>query len=135
MTFTSTPLFSLFTANITDIPFNIGRFFILGGLTLVIDDFPDISRRARSVLSLVKAKVYRRRRLFHVIQGLMAFMSLYFFLCVTVWLTQNPQGATLSNLILVGTLLVTSLTAFGIVNRKIWLNITPEKPEANSHER
>ncbi len=127
MMFTSIPLVSLFTANITDIPFNIGRFFVLGGLTLVIDDFPDISRRARFVLSLVKAKVYRWRRLFHVIQGLMAFASLYFFLCVSVWLTQNPQGVTLANLILVGTLLVTTVTAFGILNRKVWLKITPEK--------
>jgi len=127
MMFTSIPLVTLFTANITDVTINIGRFFLLGGLTLVIDDSPDISRRARFILSLVKAKVYRRRRLFHVIQGLMAFLSLYFFLCVSVWLTQNPQGVTFANLILVGTLLVTSLTAFGIVNRKIWLNIKPEK--------
>ena len=127
MIFTSIPLVSLFTANITDVTINIGRFFILGGLTLVIDDFPDISKRARFTLSLMKAKVYRRRRLFQVIQGLMAFVSLYFFLCVSVWFTQNPQGVTLANLILFGTLLVTTITAFGILNRKVWLKITPEK--------
>jgi hypothetical protein len=127
MIFTSIPLVSLFTANITDVTINIGRFFILGGLTLVIDDFPDISKRVRFTLSLMKAKVYRRRRLFQVIQGLMAFVSLYFFLCVSVWFTQNPQGVTLANLILFGTLLVTTITAFGILNRKVWLKITPEK--------
>lgn len=127
MMFTSIPLVTLFTANITDVTINIGRFFILGGLTLVIDDFPDISKRVRFTLSLMKAKVYRRRRLFQVIQGLMAFVSLYFFLCVSVWFTQNPQGVTLANLILFGTLLVTTITAFGILNRKVWLKITPEK--------
>ena len=127
MVFTSVPFLSLFTANITDVTINSGRFFILGGLTLVIDDFPDISKRAKFILNLVKAKVYRRRRLFQVIQGLMAFVSLYFFLCISVWLTQNPQGVTLANVILAGTLLVTTITAFGILTRKVWLNITPEK--------
>jgi hypothetical protein len=37
----------------------------------------------------------------------------------------------LGNFILAGTLLVTSLTSFGGLKRKIWLNITPEKACAN----
>ena len=40
-------LFSLFTTNTTNTTVNIGRFFVLGGLTLILDDLPDVSNGLR----------------------------------------------------------------------------------------
>jgi hypothetical protein len=125
--FTSVLLVSLFTARNASLAINVGRFFVLGGLTLVIDDFGDISERLRSVLNALKSKAYQARRIIHATQCLTGLLSFYIFVCVSLYIALNPAQATLGNLILAGTLLVTSLTSFGGLKRKIWLNITPEK--------
>jgi prepilin signal peptidase PulO-like enzyme (type II secretory pathway) len=122
--FTSVSFLSLFTANITSLTVNVGRFFFLGGLTLVIDDFTDISKRLRSIVNTAKSKVYQRRQIIHITQYLLGLLSLYVFLCVSIYVTQNPQWATLANFILMGSLLVTTLTALVSFRRKIWLNLS-----------
>ncbi|MGA2768623.1 MAG: hypothetical protein ABSF24_09970 [Candidatus Bathyarchaeia archaeon] len=124
---TSVPLVSLFTARNASLATNVGRFFVLGGLTLILDDLSDISKRLRSVLSVLKSKAYQARKIIHATQCLTGLLSFYIFVCVSLYIAQNPASATLGNLILAGTLLVTSLTSFGGLKRKIWLNITPEK--------
>jgi hypothetical protein len=125
----STPVspIDLFTTYQPDVSVNVGRFFIIGGLILILDDLPDVSKRLSLVLSFMKSKVYQRRRTIHVIQCLMGFVSLYFLLAIGVFVIQKPEEANLANLFLVGTLLVTSLTSFGIVKRRIWLNTTSEE--------
>jgi hypothetical protein len=125
--FTSVSLLTLFTTNITDISVNVGRFFILGGLTLVLDDLPDVSRVTASFTGWLKSKAYQTRKIIHAVQCLMGLVSLYFFASVSTWIANYPQEATLANLILVGTLLITSLLSFVSVKRKIWLNIKPEQ--------
>lgn len=127
LAFTSVSLVGVFTAYTTDVSVNFGRFFVLGGLALVLDDFADISKRLRSMLSLTKSKVYQQRRMIHIIQCLMGSVSLYVSLCVGVWVLQRPATANLAYFVLVGTLLVTSLTSFGSAARKTWLGIAPEK--------
>ncbi len=127
MVFTSVSLLSLFTANITDLSINVGRFFILGGMVLVLDDLPDVSRVTASALNWLKTKAYQGRRLIHAVQFLMGFVSLYFSLVVSAWIAVNPEWATVANFIFVATLLVASLTSFMSVKRKIWLRITPNQ--------
>jgi hypothetical protein len=128
---TSVPLVSLFTARKTSLAINVGRFFVLGGLTLVLDDLADISKRLRSVLNVLKSKAYQARKIIHATQCLTGLLSFYIFVCVNLFIALNPPArATLGNFILAGTLLVTSLTSFGGLKRKIWLNITPEKARA-----
>jgi hypothetical protein len=122
MVFTSVSLLTLFTTNITDITINVGRFFILGGLALVLDDLPDVSRVTASFVGWLKAVAYRTRKIVHAVQFLMGLVSSYFFVSITAWIVQYPGEATLANLILVGTLFVTSLLSFISVKRKIWLN-------------
>jgi hypothetical protein len=114
---------SLFTSYITDIDINIGRFFIVGGLTLVIDDLADVSKRLRSALRAAKSKASQNGITLHTIQFLMGLVALYFLVAVVVYLAQNPVEVTLANAILLGTLLVTVLTSFANVKRKVWLNI------------
>ena len=123
----SVPLVSLFTARNTSLAINVGRFFVLGGFTLVLDDFADISGGLRSALSVLKSKAYQARKIIHATQYLTGLLSFYIFVCVTLYIASNAARATLGNLILMGTLLVTSLTSLGSLKRKIWLNITPEK--------
>jgi hypothetical protein len=116
-------ILTLFTMDSTDIGLNIGRFFILGGLTLVIDDMPDISEKLRAGLSLMKSQAKKYGRLLHVVQFLMGLVTLYFFIAIIVYIPQHPPENTLANAILLGTLLVTTLTSFANVKRRDWLSI------------
>ncbi|MFB3889508.1 MAG: hypothetical protein ACE14S_08450 [Candidatus Bathyarchaeia archaeon] len=125
MLFTPISLSNLFVQNITDLSINVGRFYILGGLTLILDDLPDVSKHTRSLTSWLKLKAYQGRRIVHAIQFLMGLLMLYFAAAVSLWITQHPDGLTVANSILVGTLVVTSIMSFANVKRKIWLKITP----------
>jgi len=126
ITFMSFSLLSLFTVNIPNVNFNVGRVFILIGLTLIIDDFADISNTTTKGLRFMKSKTYQKRRIIHAVQFLLCCITFFVFLCIAVWLTQNPGGLSLKNLTIDGSLLVTSLTAFGSVHKKIWLKLAPQ---------
>ena len=125
ITFMSVPIMNLFKPYVRDVEFNVGRLFILVGLTLIIDDFADVSHMTTKALRIAKSKIYENRRMIHAIQCSLLCITLYISTCITIWLTQNPGGVNLPNLTIDGTLLVTSLTAFGSVGKKIWLRITP----------
>ena len=122
--FMSFSLLSLFTVTITNVNFNVGRVFLLVGLTLIIDDFADISNITNRALRFMKSKTYQRRRIINVVQGLLCCITFYVFLCITVWFIRNPAGLNLKNLAVDGSLLVTSLIAFESVHKKIWLKLT-----------
>jgi hypothetical protein len=130
--FTSVSLFSLVTANITDVGINAGRFFILGGMALVLDDLPDVSRFTAAALSWMKLKAYQGRKVVHSVQMLMGFVSLYFASAIGLWIALNPQGVTVANLILVVTLAISGLTAVISVRKKIWLRIKPNQDQTGS---
>jgi len=123
--FMSVSLLSLFVINIRDVRFNVGRVFVLVGLTLIVDDFADISDWTRVGLLFLKSKVYGMRRAVHAVQGLLSLATLGVFLCILVWLTQNPRGLNLANIVFESSLLVTGLTGVGSVGRKVWLRIRP----------
>jgi hypothetical protein len=127
-------LLSLFTVNITNVNFNVGRILILVGLTLIIDDFADISNITTRGLRFMKSKTYQKRRIIHAAQCLLCSITFFVFLCIAVWLIQTPGGQNLKNLTMDGSLLATSLTAFGSVRKKTWLKITPQI-EAGAKQR
>jgi len=121
----SVPLMNVFKPYVRGVEFNAGRMFILVGLTLIIDDFADVSHVTTRALLFLKSKIYQNRKMVHAIQCLLFCITLYISMCIAIWLTQNPGQVNLPNLAIDGTLLVTSLTAFGSVDKKIWLRITP----------
>jgi hypothetical protein len=131
---------SLFTTYMPDVSVNIGRFFFVGGLTLILDDLADVSKRLSHFLSSLKSKVYEVRRAFHMVQCAFGLVSLYFSLAICILIIQEPE-VNLANLFLAATSMITSFTSFGIVKRKIWLNILPEENTranskiVNSHKR
>ncbi len=123
---TSVSLLSLFTSNITDVSVNVGRFFMLGGLALVLDDLPDVSNRTASFIRRLKSMAHQGRKVVQAVQGLLGFACLYFSVAISVGMAQNPGWVTVANLVFVGTLIITSLTSFWSVKRKVWHKITPE---------
>ncbi len=66
--FTSVSLVMLFLVNSSSLAVNTGRFFLLTGLTLVLDDLPDVSKRVESTLNKIKSQACRIRTVFHVLQ-------------------------------------------------------------------
>jgi hypothetical protein len=121
--FTSVSLFSLFLVDSTSIAVNSGRFFVLAGLALVLDDLPDVSKNIESFLNWLKSKAYRGRKVLFALQLLSGGICLYLSLAIAIFTVQNPQRV-LSDSILIGSLLITSLTSLALVKKKAWLKIT-----------
>jgi hypothetical protein len=113
---------SFLISYVTDVTVNVLRFFFFGGLALVLDDFPDISVRLGLFLKNAKMKTYRVRKPVHVLQFVLGLATLYVFSSICVWLAWNPEGAYLSNFIVAGSVLVTSLTCFGSIRWNLWRN-------------
>lgn len=123
---------SLFTIYTTDFGVNLGRFLILGGLTLIIDDLPDVSRNLKAGLASLKSKAQQKAKILNKVQLIAGFIALYFLVAVGFYLPQHPAEITLANSILIGTLSVTVLISFANVKRKVWLRIGLE---ANNKHR
>jgi hypothetical protein len=118
-------LFSLFVINSRDLRVNVGRVLMLVGLTLIVDDFADISDGTRSLLRGMKMKMCCNRRMIHAVQTILSCGTLFVFLSILVWLTQTPRGPNLANFTLEGSLLVTGLTGLVAAGKKVWLRISP----------
>ena len=100
------------------------RFFILAGLTLLLDDLPDVSERIESMLNWVKTKACQTRRPLHALQLVTGLISLYLLVSVSITTTLNPEQIV-NNIFLISTLLVTVITSLTLVKRKAWPKITP----------
>jgi hypothetical protein len=109
--------------NSANVAVNTGRFFVLTGLALFLDDLPDVSKRVESTLNKVKSGFCRVRKGVHFLQLGTGLVTFYVFLSVLLYTIQHGV-LTISNILTMGTLLVTSLTAFAFVRRKAWLKIT-----------
>jgi hypothetical protein len=124
--FTPVSLLSLFLVYTSNIAVNTGRFFVLAGFTLILDDLPDVSKRVESTLNRLKSKAYQGRNVIRWLQLFTGLASFYVFIAVSVWTTQHPTLAVPASF-MIGTFLVTSLTSFVCVKRKVWLKIAPVK--------
>ncbi len=118
--FGSISFFGIFVGNGYSIFVNAGRFFALGGLTLFIDDFADVSKRLTFFLRLVRSKIYRVRGAIRVVQCALGLISFYIFLCVSLSTSLLQGSNPMGNFVLAGTLLVTSLTSLESLYMKIW---------------
>ncbi|MCW4002561.1 MAG: hypothetical protein NWE95_01415 [Candidatus Bathyarchaeota archaeon] len=122
--FTPVSLLTLFFVDNTSVAVNVGRFFVLGGFTLLLDDLPDVHTSVESALNWLKAKVLQAGRFISLIQLVCGAVSFYIFVAITIGMYYNPQWVTLANFILIGTLFITSLTSFIFVKKRVWLKIT-----------
>ncbi|MCW3999850.1 MAG: hypothetical protein NWE93_06395 [Candidatus Bathyarchaeota archaeon] len=118
--FTSESLLTIFLVNSTDVAVNVGRFFLLAGLALLLDDLPDANKRLEAGLNWLKAKVLRAEKTIVAAQLISGAVSLY--LCVAVLLAgiAFPAEFTVANCLLIGTVFVTGITSFIFVKQKVW---------------
>ena len=125
--FTPISLLTIFLVNDTSVQVNVGRFFILGGLTLVLDDLPDVHTKLDLGLNWLKNRVGQGARFVSVFQLMAGIVSLYVFAAVTLSVYNTPAYVTVANLLLIGTLFITSITSFIFVRRQVWqrLQIKP----------
>lgn len=110
----------LFFVNNTSVEVNIGRFLILGGLTLVLDDLPDVSKRTEAGLNWLKAEVLQHQKTVVAAQLVCGSVSLYFFVGLLVGMAQVPEFITVANGLLIGSTFITGITSFVFVKKKMW---------------
>jgi hypothetical protein len=126
--FTPIPLPSLFLVESNSVAVNAGRVFELAGLTLLLDDLPDVSKKMEKGLNWIKTKAYQVRKSLHVFQfttGCFAFYCGFSILLDTI----GNSDRALPNSFAIVSLLLTGVTSFACVKRKSWLKITPPQPE------
>ncbi|MCW4009114.1 MAG: hypothetical protein NWF05_00630 [Candidatus Bathyarchaeota archaeon] len=124
--FTPISVLSVFFLSTPDVSVNAGKFFFLGGLTLVLDDLPDVHRVTFRSLRWLKQKAHAGRKLINATQFLLGFAPLYIALAVSLSVASNLNWLTPANLIQIGTLLITGLTCFASVKGKVWHKIDPK---------
>jgi hypothetical protein len=122
--FTSVSMLSLFLVYNESVMVNAGKFLFLGGLTLLLDDLPDVSKRIDSTLTSLKFKAYQGRKIIHIFQLVTGIVSFYVSIAVGFWAIQHPEIA-FAAFFTSGTFLITSLTSLVFVKRKAWLKVTP----------
>ena len=120
--FTSVSLLSLFVVYDSNLVVNAGRFFVLAGLTLFLDDLPDVSRRVESGLSWLKSVVYRGRFVVFWVQLFVGVATFYAFLALGLWTMHNTYVLVPASFT-VASFFVTSVTSFVCVGRRFWLKI------------
>jgi hypothetical protein len=124
--FTPVSLLSLFFISSTDISINAGRLFFLGGLTLVLDDLPDVHKFTFHGLRWLKMRAHQGRRIINAAQFSLGFASLYVASAVSLSVASNLNWLTPANLIQIGTLVITGFACLASVERKIWHKLDPE---------
>jgi hypothetical protein len=126
MLFTPASLLTIFFTDDTSVAVNLGRFFIIGGLALLLDDLPDVSEKMDSALNWLKMKAHSIEKIVSAVQMVVGAVSLYLFVAVSLSVSQNIKWLTLANFILLGTIFITGVTSFIFVKRGAW-----KKPEIN----
>ena len=121
--FTPVSLLTIFLENNTSVAVNVGRFFILGGGALLLDDLPDVHERVESALNWLKAKAGQGGKIIAAFQLVTGVVSFYLFVAILLAMFQNPHWITVANLLLINTIFITSVTSFIFFRRRVWFKI------------
>ncbi len=120
--FTAVPLQNLFFIDSSSVEVTAGRFFLLGGLALLLDDLPDVSFHTSKFLDWLKLHAYKARKILYVTQLVTGVVSLYITVSIIVYTIHDPVRA-LPDSFFAGSMLITSITSLVLVKRKDWLKI------------
>jgi hypothetical protein len=132
--FTPASLFTIFLVFNESVNVNIGKFFLLAGFALLLDDLPDVSTRVERSLNLVKDKVRQIPRFIEVVQAIAGVGSLYLGLSIFWGIINVPAWVILANFITCFSILITAVTSFTFTRRRFWHNIELSSPK-DSHSR
>jgi len=127
--FTSVSLLTVFFLNTSNLAVNAGRFFFIGGLTLVIDDLPDMHAITFKGVRWLKFRAHEAKGILHATQILLGFATLYLLITVSLSIVVRPSWGTVANFVQIGTLLVTASTCFASAKRRTWDKLAIEKQE------
>lgn len=101
-------------------------FFLYGGLTLLLDDFADVSLEIRDIFDRLNERIFRfggTTRLIHFCSSL---ITLYTSISVCLWLIERQQSIMqwpiwfLAHLFFISSLLVNGLLGLNVVVKKRW---------------
>ena len=121
--FVPVSLLNLFFVDNTTISVNLGRFFILGGLALLLDDLPDVSMHMEKALNHLKLHAGKKGKIISTVQLVCGAFSLFIFGAIVLSMYYKPEWITLANFIVAGSMLITGITSFIFVRRNVWLKI------------
>jgi len=124
--FTPVSLSTIFLVNNTSVAVNAGRFLLLGGFTLLLDDLPDVSKRIEIGLNWLKAKILRGKKIIVTVQVVVSAISLYMFGALCFAMLQVPEWITLANLILISSVFITSVTSIIFVKNRVWHSVATD---------
>jgi hypothetical protein len=116
--FSGISLLTLFLIENSSVPVNAARFFILGGLTLILDDLPDTSRLAEKAIQVAKIKTHQIQIFTSAARFILGLVSFYVLFAVSLAMYQNPQWVTLANFILLGTFFITAVSAMVFAKKR-----------------
>jgi hypothetical protein len=127
--FTPASLFTIFLVFNESFNVNLGKFFLLAGFALLLDDLPDASTRIERHLNLMKDKVSQIPRFIEVVQAIASVGSLY--LCMSIFwgIINVPGWVILANFITSFSILITAVTSFVFLKRRFWHNMEPNDPK------
>jgi len=101
-------------------------FFLYGGLTLLLDDLPDMSSRMSYVLDQLKKRVHKVGRGLQFVHFCVSLVTVYISLAVGfwfieryLWISQWPLWF-LSHIIFILSLLVNGVWGLDVTRKKIW---------------
>lgn len=130
---TPASLLTIFLVDNTSVAVNVGRFFILGGFTLVLDDLPDVHKTVDSALNRLKLKAKNGGKILSAAQLLTGTVSFYVFVAVCLSMAQNPQWITLANFLLIGSVFITTVTSFLFAKKRVWINLKVNLKDKNAY--
>ena len=132
-TLTSVSLPLLFLVYTSDTAINAGRFLLLAGFALLLDDLPDVSVKVGSALKKLELKAYQYRKVFHWLQLLSGLICWFVSAAVTLWTTQHLNLAIPASVMIV-TFMVTSLNSLMYFRRGEWFKIKVSEPNLSEKQ-
>lgn len=127
--FTPVSLLTIFLVFNETVEVNIGKFFLLGGFALLLDDLPDVSERIEGHLNWLKDKARKSPHLFGVAQAVTGVGSLYLAGSLLWGMINVPEWVTLANFVTCGTTIITGVLSIVFIRRRFWHNIEPNHPK------
>lgn len=123
LVFVRIPIWVLFFVDNTTVQVNLGRFFILGGAALVIDDLTDVSAHLEKGLNRLKFRIGQKGKFVSVLQLICGVISFYIFGAITLSIVFRPEWFTVANVLVDCSVFITTVTSLIFVRKRVWLKI------------
>jgi hypothetical protein len=121
LTLAQLSFFDIFTKSTTDLMVNLGRFFLLSGIAVLIVEIPSLLQIIGLTQKISIPKNNFIHKILFLLQLAMIVTTFYLFFAVTAYMSQGSGANSLANAILNLALLFTAFISFGATIFKTWL--------------